>query len=91
MLGGKFDIYMEKLLANHIFYKSFPHSFEVSTSEAEVVALMCVKGVTEYFAGGYTAKYGEDTENFVDVTAKLFRMIEHSRFDEMAAKYFLKA
>ncbi len=91
MLGGKFDIYMEKLLANHIFYKSFPHSFAASTSEVEVVALMCVKGLTEYFAGGYIAKYGESTEKFVDVTAKLFRMIEHSRFDEMAAKYFLKA
>lgn len=90
-LGGKIDIYMEKLLANNIFYKSFPRSFADSTEEAETVSLMCVKGLTEYFAGGYLAKYGEDTEKFVDVTAKLFRMIEHSRFDEMAAKYFLRA
>ncbi len=88
-LDGKIDIYMEKLLANHIFYKSFPCSFDGSTPEAEVVSLMCVKGLTEYFAAGYLAKYGEDTEKFVDVTAKLFRMIEHSRFDEMAARFML--
>lgn len=98
----KFDIYMEKLLANHIFYKSFPRSFEGATAEAEIADIICTRGLVEYFAAGYISKCraesdskveasrGFETEKFIDVTAKLFRMIEHSRFDEIAAKFFLK-
>ncbi len=83
----KMDIYLEKMLVNHIFYKAFPRSFEGSTPSDEIAALVAVRGLHRYVTEAYLGVHGWSVDNFVDVTAKLFRMIEHSRFDEIAARF----
>ncbi len=83
----KMDIYIEKLLANHIFYKGFPHSFSDSTPRDEMASLAAVIALHRYVCEPYLAKHGWSMENFIDCTAKLFRMIEHSRFDESVARF----
>ena len=83
----KMDIYLEKMFVNHIFYKAFPRSFEGSTVADEVAALVAVRGLHRYVTEAYLGVHGWSLQNFVDVTAKLFRMIEHSRFDEIAARF----
>ena len=80
------DVYLEKLLANHIFYKGFPHSFADSKPRDEMAALSAALALTRYTASRYLGESGWSLERFVDCTAKLFRMIEHSRFDESAAR-----
>lgn len=87
---AKMDIYLEKMLVNHVFYKAFPRSFEGSTMRDEIAALVAVRGLHRYVTEAYIGANGWSVDNFVDVTAKLFRMIEHSRFDEVAARFVLK-
>ncbi len=81
------EIYFEKILANHIFYKAFPFSFEGSTPHDEMTALIATLTITRNITARYTAKNGFTKDNFIDATAKLFRMIEHSRFDETAVSF----
>ncbi len=83
------DVYLEKMLVNHIFYKAFPRSFEGSSMSGELAALVAVCGLHKYVAEAYLAVHGWSLDGFVDVTAKLFRMIEHSRFDEVASRFVL--
>ncbi len=83
----KMDIYLEKMLINHIFYKAFPRSFEGSTFADELAALVAVRALHKYVTEAYLGVHGWSIDNFVDVTAKLFRMIEHSRFDEVSARF----
>ena len=80
------EVYLEKILTNHLFYKGFPHSFADSTPRDEMAAAAAALALTRYTASRYLGGSGWDMERFIDCTAKLFRMIEHSRFDESAAK-----
>ena len=86
--AANMDVYIEKMLINHIFYKAFPRSFEDSTLSQEIAALAAVRELHRYVSEAYIAVHGFSLDNFIDVTAKLFRMIEHSRFDEVAAQIF---
>ena len=86
----KMDIYLEKMLVNHVFYKAFPRSFVDSTLADELAALVAVRGLHRYITEAYIGVHGWSLDNFVDVTAKLFRMIEHSRFDEAASRFVLR-
>lgn len=86
----KMNIYLEKMMINHIFYKAFPRSFANSTVTQEIAALVAVRGLHRYVSEAYLAVHGWSLDNFVDVTAKLFRMIEHSLFDEVASGFVLK-
>ena len=83
----KMDIYIEKILVNHVFYKAFPHSFKDSTLTQEICSLLAVRALHRYVCEAYIGVHGWSMDNFVDVTAQLFRMIEHSRFDEVAARF----
>ena len=80
------DIYLEKILANHLFYKGFPHSFVDSKPRDEMAAAAAALALTRYAASRYLGKSGWNFERFIDCTARLYRMIEHSRFDETAAR-----
>jgi hypothetical protein len=87
------DIYFEKLIINHIFYKGFPNSFDNGNYEStenhladEFISLCAVFALTKYLSAAYMKdKCGID--DFVDVVAAAFRIIEHSRFDECAVRY----
>ncbi|MBQ2765420.1 MAG: flagellin lysine-N-methylase [Clostridia bacterium] len=83
----KMDIYLEKMLVNHVFYKAFPRSFANSTMLQEISSLTTVRALHRYVTEAYIGVHGWSIDNFVDVTAQLFRMIEHSRFDEVASNF----
>ena len=83
----KMDIYLEKMLVNHVFYKAFPCSFEGSTIGKEICSLLAVRALHRYVTEAYIGVHGWSINNFVDVTAQLFRMIEHSRFDEVCSRF----
>jgi len=84
------DIYLEKMFTNHMFYKAFPRSYPDSTPQTEIAALVALRSLHRYVAEAYLGIHGWSLTNLVDVTAKLFRMVEHSRFDEVAAKFVLQ-
>ncbi len=84
------EIYLEKMFVNHIFYKAFPRSFPDSTPTQEIASLVALRGLHRFVSEAYLAVHGFTFSNLVDVTAKLFRMVEHSRFDEVAARFVLK-
>ena len=84
------EIYLEKMLVNHLFYKAFPKSFPDSDMNAEIASLVALRGLHRFVSEAYLGVHGFTMDNFVDVTAKLFRMVEHSRFDENAAKFVLR-
>lgn len=84
------DVYLEKMLVNHIFYKGFPRSFKGSTPTDEIAALIVLRGLHRFVSEAYLGVHGWSLVNFVDVTAKLFRMVEHSRFDEVASRFMLR-
>lgn len=86
----KMDIYLEKMLVNHVFYKAFPRSFKDSTLREELASLVALRALHRYVTEAYLAVHSWSIDNFVDVTAKLFRMIEHSRFDEIASRFVLR-
>lgn len=86
----KMDIYLEKMLVNHLFYKAFPCSFKGSTVQSEIASLVAVRALHRYVVEAYIGVNGWSVDNFVDVSAKLFRMIEHSRFDEVASRFVLR-
>ena len=83
----KMDIYIEKIFVNHVFYKAFPRSFKGSTLTQEICSLLAVRALHRHVTEAYISVHGWSIDNFVDVTAKLFRMIEHSRFDEVCARF----
>jgi len=84
------DIYLEKMFVNHIFYKAFPRSFPGSDMSREIASLVALRGLHRFVCEAYLGVHGWSFDNFVDVTAKLFRMVEHSRFDEVASGFILK-
>ena len=83
----KMDIYLEKMLVNHVFYKAFPRSFKDSTLTQEISSLLAVRALHRYVTEAYIGVHGWSVDNFVDVTAQLFRMVEHSRFDEVTVRF----
>ncbi|MCI8388562.1 MAG: hypothetical protein HFE63_08880 [Clostridiales bacterium] len=83
------DIYYEKLFVNHIFYKGFPNSFP-HQSEHQLADEFAPLAATFALVKLISASYMVDKSSlsdFVDVVSELFRVIEHSRFDECALKF----
>ena len=87
----KLDIYLEKLFCNHIFYKRFPYSFENVTDHHlrdEFTSLAAAYALWKYLCGAYLHCRANPTlSDLIDVTALIFRVIEHSRFDECAVRF----
>ena len=86
-LFPKLDIYFEKLFANHIFYKGFPCSFDQPTNHtlADEYAPLCAAYALSVFVTAAALPDNPTLNDFVDILASLFRVIEHSRFDTFIA------
>lgn len=80
------DVWLEKLYVNHLFYKGFPDSFGSAGEHLfdEYVSLCASMALTMLCAGAEAV----DKESFIDSVAGVFRVVEHSRFDECAAAFF---
>lgn len=79
---------LEKLFINHLFYKSFPSSFKSPREHfaEEAMALAMAVAVTKAAAAAHLSAAPSETA-FVDSVAQIFRVIEHSRFDESAVRF----
>lgn len=91
------NVKFEKLFVNHLFYKSFPNSFVSRQNHLseEVMALCMAVAVTKLSAAAYLSnRHSSDKSvnqtHFVDIVAQIFRVIEHSRFDECAVAFLRK-
>ena len=82
------DTKLEKLFVNHLFYKSFPNSFVSAKNHLpeEAMSISMAVALTKLVAAAYLSENPGEA-SFVDVIADLFRVIEHSRFDECAVKF----
>ena len=73
------EVFLEHMLVNHMFYECFPFSERRETMTDEYASLGTVAGyVTLLCAFG---RRGDRAENLIDVAAAGFRLIGHSAFD----------
>ena len=73
----KFDLYAEKILANHFFFMKVPFSGQSKNTEEEGIAIYALVIFGIKMLG---ACADGDINKFVDVTGKLFRVAEHTNF-----------
>ena len=81
---GDWEVWFEHVLANHIFYESFPFSDRHEGLWDEYLSLAAVYGYFAFLAVTWTDARG-GVEALVDVIAAAFRLIDHSAFDYNAA------
>ena len=73
------EVFLEHMLVNHMFYECFPFSERRETMTDEYASLGTVAGyVTLLCAFG---RCGDRAEDLIDVAAAGFRLIGHSAFD----------
>ena len=73
------EVFLEHMLVNHMFYECFPFSERRETMTDEYASLGTVAGyVTLLCAFG---RRGDRAEDLIDVAAAGFRLIGHSAFD----------
>lgn len=77
-----FDVYMEDILVNHLFFKRFPHSPSGETYLDEYAAFTGVYALVKLIATGYMVDKGT-LADFVDCTAGIFRYLEHGNADAL--------
>lgn len=73
----------EHIIVNHMFYEDFPYSKKHENIRGSFVSLAAVYSFLRFNAIGYCIK-DPTREAFVDIAAALFRLIEHSKFDNNA-------
>lgn len=81
-----FDIYMEQILVNHIFYTTFPYSDAHESASSDFHSLCAAYALLRFLA----AAHAEDIKNrddLVDIYASAFRLIECSNFDRRSAAW----
>lgn len=79
----EWQIFFEHIIVNHMFYEDFPYSKKHENIRGSFVSLAAVYSFLRFNAIGYCIK-DPTREAFVDIAAALFRLIEHSGFDNNA-------
>ncbi len=74
------EIYLEKFLVNHLFFIRFPYTIGGETLWDEYIAFLGVYHLTKLICIGYFADKNK-IEDFIDVSAGIFRCFEHSDVD----------
>ena len=80
-----FDIIFERIIANHMFYMQYPF-VSSGRGRKDAYSLLCIAcALFRYLAvGAFRPERGFD--GFVDVTAGVFRYLEHSGFYSLPVK-----
>ncbi|NLO64650.1 MAG: hypothetical protein GX095_05370 [Clostridiales bacterium] len=81
------EIMLENLMVNHIFYEKFPFSDCYSNFSEAFYSLCGAYTFLRYMGMGYTYRY-PSTDALADVWASALRVIEHSGFDRNIAYLF---
>ncbi|MBR4292687.1 MAG: flagellin lysine-N-methylase [Clostridia bacterium] len=74
-----FDLALTNILANHLFYEKFPVCDSSTLPKDALIALFAAYGLFMFTAT--VNSYGDESiDSFVDSTAGVFRLVEHSDF-----------
>jgi len=74
------EIHFEKMLMNNLFFRQFPFQEYTDSFYEEFVYLCGAYMFTRYLALGYM-RDKTDLDDFIDIMAKTFRVIAHTRFE----------
>ena len=85
----KWQTFFENIFVNHMFYQDFPYSDNYKNRRGAFISLAAAYSFLRFNAIGYCAQNPSRTSLF-DVTAAMFRLIEHSGFDRNAVAVLKK-
>ena len=74
------EVYLEKLLINHLFFIRFPYTINGEKLWDEYIAFLGIYHLTKLVCIGYFADKTK-LEDFIDVVAGIYRCFEHSEID----------
>lgn len=81
----KWQIWFEHMLVNHVFFEQFPFQDRPEEPWEEFVAICSVYSILRFLGIGWMA--GKDKiSDFVDMSAAVFRLVDHTDFDRYAAR-----
>lgn len=80
----KWEIWFEHMLVNHMFFEQFPFQDRPEEPWEEFVAICAVYALLRFLGIGWMATKG-NTSDFVDMSAAVFRLVDHTSFDRYAA------
>ncbi len=78
------QIWLEQLLVNHMFFARFPFQDRPESPWTEFVAICAVYGLLRFLSLGVSHGDKKETD-FTDMCAAVFRLVEHTDFDRYAA------
>ncbi len=81
----EWEIHIEHLLVNHMFFERFPFQERPESLWDEFLALSAVYALLRFLGLGWLAER-EDAASFVDLCAAAFRLIDHTQFDRYASR-----
>lgn len=79
------QLLIEQLLVNHMFYIGFPNSDPNESAEEALLSLLAVYAFLRFHVVRYMADR-TDSAQLADLIAALFRVISHSNFDQVTVR-----
>ena len=76
------------MIVNHMFFEQFPFQDRKENPWEEFMAISSIYALLRFLSIGCFS-YKQNLDNFVDMCAAIFRLVEHSSFDKYAL-YVLK-
>lgn len=81
----KWEIWFEHMLVNHVFFEQFPFQDRPEGPWEEFVAICSVYALLRFLGIGWMANKSEPSD-FVDMSAAVFRLVDHTSFDRYSAR-----
>lgn len=79
------EIWFEHMLVNHMFFEQFPFQDRPESPWDEFVAISSLYALLRFLSLGCMADKNSITD-FIDMTAAVFRLVEHTSFDHYVAR-----
>lgn len=81
----KWEIWFEHMLCNHMFFEQFPFQDRPDSPWNEFVAICAVYALLRFLAIGRATRKSTATD-FIDMSAAVFRLVDHTDFDLYASR-----
>lgn len=81
----KWEIWFEHMMVNHMFFEQFPFQDRPDSPWDEFVAICAVYALLRFLAIG-RAKRKSTPSDLVDMSAAVFRLVDHTDFDRYASR-----
>ena len=80
----KWEIWFEHMLVNHMFFEQFPFQDRPEGPWEEFVSICAIYAILRFLSIGWMSNKA-NISDFVDMSAALFRLIDHTVFDRYAS------